>query len=234
MQRKFLLVLSVVALLIPNAAVFAQAQNGYTTFHDPNGMFSMQVPQGWYCDGRSYIDKTTGVACYYVDVANPEKSMIIAMGDPAVKPVYNTYVSGKQIAEWYYQNFIASRLQGVRMVTDDDLQDGSGRVRYTFGDNAGQIYAKTAPMGGNMWGISMLYNAVAPSSDLEQVVSIAERMVNTNVWSGPSPINPSPIRQLPSSSANQYSRTVIDQVVEEQQMKDYYLNRAEREREGWS
>jgi hypothetical protein len=178
LQRKSILILSVLTML--TLAILAQAQNGYTNFCDPKGQFCMQVPQGWPVQGESYVD-STGIPCYYVDVVSPDNSIIIAFGDRRVNALF-PQISGKQYAEWYYQNFIASSIQGVQIVSDNELQDGSGVVEYTDGNNAGVVCAKTMHLGGKNWVCSLLYNVVAPSSEIDQAVSIAQHMIQTTVW----------------------------------------------------
>jgi hypothetical protein len=212
LQRKLLLVLSAIALLIPDIAILAQAQNGYTTFIDPQGLFSMQVPQGWYCQGGSYVDPT-GVPCYYVDLASPDGSVVIKLGDRRITPVFDTPLSGKQFAEWYYQNYIANSIQGLQVISDQELQDGSGAVVYTDGNNGGVVCAKTMPMGGNKWGVSLLYSVIAPASELNQAVSIVQHMIETTVWN---------TQQQSSYASNlmrqtqDYTNDIIGNVIENQ------------------
>ena len=177
MQRKIILMASM-ALLISCLAILAQAQNDYTTFRDPNGMFTMDVPQGWTTNGGTYTDQQSGISCYYVSTVSPDSSVVINLGDPGVSAVIPQQ-TGKQYAEWYYQNRVANQLQGTQVLADSDYGNNAGYLGYAYGNFGGIIGAQTMPKGDGNYGISLLFHIIAPQNQLQQALDVAAHMIQS-------------------------------------------------------
>lgn len=182
MRTWIYLILCALVLLMP-----ALAQNvvQYTTFIDPKGMFSMEVPARWYTQGNSFVD-SMGATSYYVDTQSPDKTILICLGDSRIQAVYYTtstpMMSGRQMAEYYFQKYIQPSSTGIQKKSSQDLQNGGGAVAYMVNQNVdGIVYFQTASSG-NKWYIASMYNLIAPISEMQAVEAVCMHMIQTTRW----------------------------------------------------
>lgn len=182
MKTRIGLILCALVLFMP---ALAQNDVQYATFVDPKGMFSMEVPAGWYTQGNSFAD-STGATSYYVDTQSPDKTILICIGDPRIQAVYSTastpMMSGKQMAEYYFQNYIQPSGTGIQERSSQDLQNGGGVVAYMADQNEGGIVYFQTASSGNKWYIALMYNFIAPISEMEAVEAVCMHMIQTTTW----------------------------------------------------
>ena len=180
-----LIFLLIAVILLAGTASLGSAQ-GFTTWTDPNGKFTIGVPQGWRASGSSYTDNT-GTSCYYVVTMSPDGSMGIMLGDPRLAGTYISYqipyMTGKEFVERYYESYIATSMQGLQVVGDQDLGNGAGVVMYTDGNNIGLIAAQTAN-GGSMWQLQLLLHMIAPANQAYNVLAVATQMAQSVNFGG--------------------------------------------------
>jgi len=178
---KKLVLASGMALILLNLAILAQGQ-GYTTYYDPNGLFSMAVPSGWSTQGQSYVD-AHGIGCWYLLTTSPDYKIRIQLGDKRLQATFSNALSGLDIAKYYYQTYVANSIKGVKVIKSaEDKGDSSGTVAYTTNDGSaiGVIYAQTAPYK-NGYGIKLFFHVFAATSELSQALNICGHMLQSRV-----------------------------------------------------